>query len=92
MSASLEENLFVSIIGILNKIPVFLVGKPGTSKTLTLQILASNLQGQQSSRRFWRQFPALQLFYYQCSEHSTAEAIQRQFDIATRYASTLSLP
>ena len=34
MNENLQENLFVSIICMLNKVPVFLVGKPGTSKTL----------------------------------------------------------
>ena len=44
MNNSLSENLFVVIICILNKIPVFVVGKPGSSKTLCLQVIASNLQ------------------------------------------------
>ena len=38
MNFALAENLFVVVVCILNKIPVFLVGKPGSSKTLTLQV------------------------------------------------------
>jgi MoxR-like ATPase len=45
MNQALQENLFVAIICILNKIPIFIVGKPGTSKTLAIQVIASNLQG-----------------------------------------------
>ncbi len=65
MNHALMENLFVVIICILNRIPVFLVGKPGSSKTLTLQVIASNLQGQASLNPFWRKFPAVYLFQYQ---------------------------
>ena len=88
---------------ILNLIPVFVVGKPGSSKTLTLQVspalallsmnyivlalqvIASNLQGKQSQQPFWHQYPSVYIFAYQCSPLSTAEGIEQQFDIATRY-------
>jgi len=38
LNAALKENLFVVIVCILNKLPVFIVGKPGSSKTLTMQV------------------------------------------------------
>ena len=40
MNAALTENLFVSTVCVLNKIPVFIVGKPGSSKTLTMQVFS----------------------------------------------------
>ena len=70
---------------ILNRLPLFLVGKPGTSKTLTMQVITSNLQGQQSPRAYFRDFPAVHVFPYQCSPMSSSDAIQRQFDMACRY-------
>lgn len=85
MNAALAENLFVTIICILNRLPVFIVGRPGSSKTLTLQVIASNLQGAQSPNEFWRKFPAIQIFPYQCSPLSSSEAIQHQFDMALRF-------
>jgi hypothetical protein len=42
MNEALQENVFVLTIGILNRIPVFLVGKPGTSKTLAMQVSSSS--------------------------------------------------
>ena len=75
------------VVCILNKIPVFVVGKPGTSKTLALQVIASNLQGQQSSHRTWRRFPAIYIFQYQCSPLSTARSILYQFEAAKSYQS-----
>ena len=84
MNLALMENLFVVIICILNKIPIFVVGKPGSSKTLTMQVIASNLQGKQSPRPFWRKYPAIHTFAYQCSPMSDSGSIQHQFDIAVR--------
>jgi E3 ubiquitin-protein ligase RNF213 len=40
MNQALMENLFVTIVCILNKVPCFVVGKPGSSKTLTMQASA----------------------------------------------------
>ena len=37
MNDALSENLFVTCICVLNLLPIFIVGKPGTSKTLTMQ-------------------------------------------------------
>eukprot|EP01062_Namystynia_karyoxenos_P054291 TRINITY_DN4457_c1_g1_i1.p1 TRINITY_DN4457_c1_g1~~TRINITY_DN4457_c1_g1_i1.p1 ORF type:complete len:3111 (+),score=983.00 TRINITY_DN4457_c1_g1_i1:397-9729(+) len=85
MNESLTENLYVTMICIFNRVPVFVVGKPGSSKTLTLQVLASNLRGDQSANPYWRRFPALYIFPYQCSPLSTAQGIQHQFDIACSY-------
>jgi hypothetical protein len=85
MNQALMENLFVTIICILNKIPIFIVGKPGSSKTLTMQVIANNLQGKQSQNKFWHKFPAVYIFQYQCSPMSSSNSIQHQFDMAVRY-------
>eukprot|EP01063_Lacrimia_lanifica_P019635 TRINITY_DN2709_c0_g1_i1.p1 TRINITY_DN2709_c0_g1~~TRINITY_DN2709_c0_g1_i1.p1 ORF type:complete len:3358 (+),score=963.91 TRINITY_DN2709_c0_g1_i1:646-10074(+) len=85
MNQALRENLYVTMICIFNRMPTFVVGKPGTSKTLTLQVLANNLKGEQSTSPFWQRFPALYMFPYQCSPLSTAAGIRHQFDIACSY-------
>ena len=85
MNQALTENLFVTIVCLLNKIPIFIVGKPGTSKTLCIQIVASNLQGAQSVKPLWRNFPAVHFFQYQCSPMSTAESILFQYEAAKSY-------
>jgi hypothetical protein len=87
LNDALLENLFVVLVCMLNRLPVFLVGKPGTSKTLTLQVIASNLQGQRSRVAFWRRFPAVHIFPYQCSPMSDSLSIRHQFDMAVRYQS-----
>jgi E3 ubiquitin-protein ligase RNF213 len=85
MNQALTENLFVTIICILNKIPIFIVGKPGTSKTLAIQIIASNLQGKLSPMPLWKNFPAVYIFQYQCSPLSTSASILYQFESAKSY-------
>jgi hypothetical protein len=85
MNQALTENLFVTIISILNKIPIFIVGKPGTSKTLAIQIIASNLQGALSPMPLWRKFPAVYIFQYQCSPLSTSASILYQYESAKSY-------
>jgi hypothetical protein len=73
MNEALSENLFVTIVAMLNKLPCMIVGKPGSSKTLALQVILSNLQGDQSPNPFWQRFPAVTLFQFQCSPLSTAD-------------------
>lgn len=85
MNQALSENLFVSIVCILNRIPIFIVGKPGTSKTLAIQVIASNLQGPQSPRKYWRTMPAVHIFQYQCSPMSTTQSIHQMFEAAKSY-------
>ncbi|CAK9021977.1 unnamed protein product [Durusdinium trenchii] len=87
MNEALSENVFVGLLCIMNRIPLFIVGKPGTSKTLCMQVLLSNLQGKQSKSKVLQSLPALRIMQYQCSPLSTAYGIQRQFDAAGRFAS-----
>ena len=85
MNDALAENLFTTIVCVLNQIPIFIVGKPGSSKTLAIQIIGNNLLGQQSPKKFWRRFPAVRIVQYQCSPLSTASAITTQFELACSY-------
>ncbi|CAC5397569.1 RNF213 [Mytilus coruscus] len=48
-NTALQENVFVVLICILNKIPIFLVGKPGCSKSLSIQLIRSNLRSESST-------------------------------------------
>jgi E3 ubiquitin-protein ligase RNF213 len=86
LNEALMENLYVVVVCILNKLPVFVVGKPGSSKTLAMSVIVSNLQGEQSRRPFWRKFPAVTLFSFQCSPMTQADGILQQFNMACNYA------
>lgn len=75
LNEALCENLFVLLVSVLNSIPVFVVGKPGSSKSLAVSILRANLNGRASATAFLRTFPAVEVFFHQCSPQSTSQGI-----------------
>eukprot|EP01038_Epipyxis_sp_PR26KG_P006688 gene6688-9172_t len=64
LNNSLLENIFVLMVCILTKMPVFLVGKPGSSKSLSISLIASNLRGPDSEDDFFKQFPEVKMISY----------------------------
>ncbi|KAK3257836.1 hypothetical protein CYMTET_33097 [Cymbomonas tetramitiformis] len=83
---ALLENVFVLLVCVLNRLPVFLVGKPGCSKSLAFQLINSSLRGADSKDPFLKTLPQLYVLSYQGSEDSKSEGIERVFDRAKRYA------
>ena len=86
-NAALRENVFVMLVCILNHIPVFVVGKPGCSKSLSIQLIRSNLRGRDSRDPLFRELPQLYVVSYQGSESSTSEGIIKVFEKARKYKS-----
>ena len=72
---SLKLNLFICFIGILTRIPVFLVGPPGCSKTLCFNLLKKEMKGSLSKSKFWKDYPQLIVKPYQGSITSTSKGI-----------------
>ncbi len=44
-NTALKENVFVIITCIRNKIPLFITGKPGSSKTLAMNLVTKSMKG-----------------------------------------------
>ena len=84
-NAALRENVFVMLVCILNRIPVFVVGKPGCSKSLSMQIIRSNLRGKDAEDSFLKTLPQLYVVSHQGSESSTSDGILKVFNKARRY-------
>ncbi|XP_071105125.1 uncharacterized protein [Haliotis cracherodii] len=84
-NTALQENVFVILVCILNHIPVFVVGKPGCSKSLSLQLIKSNLRGKDSKDPYFQSLPQLFCVSYQGSESSTSDGILKVFAKAERY-------
>jgi hypothetical protein len=76
-NTALRENVFVILVCILNRLPVFVVGKPGCSKSLSMQVIRSNLRGKDSKDEFFKTLPQLLVVSYQGSESSTSEGINK---------------
>lgn len=85
LNQALRENIFMTLVCVLNRIPIFINGKSGSSKSLSLEILSSNLNGSASVNAFLRSLPSLEIFTYQCSQMSTPEDVKSCFESARRY-------
>ena len=84
---ALKENLFATLIcTTMSKIPLIIVGAPGTSKTLSFNLTISNVKGGESPRAYFRnaKFPALEIHHCQCYRHSTPNEIEKVFKYAIK--------
>ena len=59
---ALCENLFMILVSVLNKIPIFVIGVPGSSKSLAMRLIQSNLRGVASMNAFLKKLPAVEVF------------------------------
>lgn len=67
------------------KIPLIVVGKPGSSKTLAMQLIRDAFARSTKSPIFHAcAFQDLEMFPYQCSSHSTADGIKGRFTDAMK--------
>ena len=55
----LKENLFLLFISLNSNIPLIIIGQPGTSKSLSVQIIINSMKGKYSNNNFFKLFPKL---------------------------------
>ncbi|MDC0366871.1 ATP-binding protein [bacterium] len=84
VNEALRENLFMLLVSVMNRIPIFVVGVPGSSKSLAMHLLQSNLRGKSSRSPFFRNMDAVEVIPYQCSPQSTSDGITEAFNTANR--------
>uniref|UniRef100_A0A673VKG4 E3 ubiquitin-protein ligase RNF213 n=1 Tax=Suricata suricatta TaxID=37032 RepID=A0A673VKG4_SURSU len=82
---ALKENVFMMVICIELKIPLFLVGKPGSSKSLAKTIVADAMQGPAAHSDLFRRLKQVHLVSFQCSPHSTPQGIISTFRQCARF-------
>ncbi|XP_061232976.1 E3 ubiquitin-protein ligase RNF213 isoform X3 [Neopsephotus bourkii] len=82
---ALKENVFMMVICIELKIPLFLVGKPGSSKSLAKTIVADAMQGQAAYSDLFKDLKQIHLVSFQCSPLSTPEGIIGTFKHCARF-------
>ncbi|XP_052239407.1 E3 ubiquitin-protein ligase rnf213-alpha-like [Dreissena polymorpha] len=78
-NTALKENVFMMVVCIELRIPLFLVGKPGSSKSLTKTIVADAMQGKCAKFPLFRQLKQVHMIPYQCSPLSTPQGIVDTF-------------
>ena len=62
-NAALRENVFIMVICIELRIPLFLVGKPGSSKSLAKSIIQDSMHGQGSRSPLLKNFKQVRIKY-----------------------------
>ena len=63
-NVALRENLFMMAICVELRIPLFLVGKPGSSKSLAKSIITESMKGKDSRNDFLKNFKEVSLSTY----------------------------
>ena len=82
---ALLENIFSLFVCINAKVPLFIVGKPGCSKSLSVQLLYKSMKGEEfSDNKIFNNLPKLILSPYQGSLASTSEGVKKVFNIARK--------
>ena len=79
---ALLENLFSLFVAINTKIPIFIIGKPGCSKSLSVQLINNAMKGNSSTNPFFKKYPKMYVSTYQGSLNSTSEGVKDVFDKA----------
>ncbi|MEQ2187227.1 hypothetical protein GOODEAATRI_002461 [Goodea atripinnis] len=82
---ALKENVFLMVVCIELKIPLFLVGKPGSSKSLAKTVVADAMQGQNSHCELFKKLKQVHMVSFQCSPHSSPEGIIGTFRNCARF-------
>uniref|UniRef100_A0A0G4FFV2 CBM20 domain-containing protein n=1 Tax=Chromera velia CCMP2878 TaxID=1169474 RepID=A0A0G4FFV2_9ALVE len=84
-NAALLENLFMMVVCADMRIPLFVIGRPGSSKSLAKALLSQAMKGPALSvSPLFRSLKEAKLVSYQCSPLSTAEGIIGVFDRAAK--------
>ncbi|XP_072028880.1 E3 ubiquitin-protein ligase RNF213-like [Amphiura filiformis] len=84
-NAALKENVFLMVICIELRIPLFLVGKPGSSKSLAKSIVSKAMQGAHSKSPLYRSLKQVHMLACQCSPLTTSADILHAFERCTKF-------
>jgi len=76
---ALLDNLFAIFVCINTKIPLFIVGKPGCSKSLSAQLIFKSMNGEHSLSDFFKLFGKAYINSYQGSLTSDSEGVLKLF-------------
>ena len=77
-NSALCENIWASYVCITNNIPLWIIGLPGTSKSLAVNIVMSKLFSLRGKDVELKQLPRLIYQTYMCSEDSRPEALMNE--------------
>ena len=80
----LKENVFLSFLSVCTKIPLIIVGKPGTGKSLSSNLIISSMKGEYSLKPFFKKYPQIIQIYFQGSKSNIPEEVEKLFSKAEK--------
>ena len=80
----LKENIFLLLASVITKIPLIIVSKPGTKKSLSAYLIYKSMIGKYSKEKFFRKFPLIIQNYFQGPEPTKPEEIGKLFEISEK--------
>ena len=81
---ALLDNIFTLFVCLINKIPVFICGKAGCSKSLSFSLLYNSMKGEYSQSKLFKKYPSLYVTSYQGSLTSSSSEIKTIFSRAKK--------
>ena len=81
---ALKRNIFAMFSCINAKVPLFIVGKPGSSKSLSVQLIFKAMKGNLSESNFFKKFPSIIMNSFQGSENTNSRGVEKIFDKAEK--------
>ena len=79
---ALLDNIFSLFVAINNKIPIFIVGKPGCSKSLSVQLIIRAMENKKTDKPLFQNLPKILVNSYQGSMASTSKGVEKVFNNA----------
>ena len=75
----LKENTFLLFVSVLTNIPLIIIGKPGTGKSLSVQLINKSLKGEYSIKKFFKIYPKIIQTYFQGSLSTNTADVENLF-------------
>ena len=78
ISDDIDNNNLI-FLGVVTKIPLIIVGKPGTGKSLSSQLIYNSMRGEYSKNPFFKNYPKIDQIYFQGSKNTNPEDVEELF-------------
>ena len=79
---SLKENVFLLFLSLGTTIPLIIIGKPGSGKSLSSHLIYKSMKGKYSTNKFFQFYPSIIQSYFQGSTSAKPEDVENIFRIA----------
>jgi transcriptional regulator with PAS, ATPase and Fis domain len=85
----LKENIFLLFLSVVTNIPLIIIGKPGTGKSLSAKLIYKSMRGKYSLNQFFMKYPQINQIYFQGSESTEPEDLIKLFNKAESKSKSL---